>query len=467
MTPHRYILMTLAPPLATLALSGCVLAPAGAKQEKAAVALAGQPYTQPFEKRVLPELPHEATWQDVLQRAFLANGDLETAYFDWRAAVERINQAAAYPNANATVGFNYLFSGGQMKAWDRTTISAGFDPTLTLRLPQKTAQAGKVAYDEARAAGERFAAAKFDLQRKVLNAYLDFALMAETIRIQQENLDLLKMTTEQAGQRVRTGAPQQDLLKAQIAQRMADNELASMKAQHTQMQAMLNGMLARPATASLGHPTALPVPRPINADDAALISMGVDRNPELAALAHQVAGRQDALALAKMAYLPDINPSASITGSVSQSIGAMLMLPTAIPIIEGQIKESQASLRGAQAALRQTAADRGASLVANLYALRNAERQAALLQEAVLPKARQAFSSSRQAYANGQISFVDLLDGQRTLLDIRRLIAEARIEREKRLADLEALAGVDVETLGHAATQPAASAPATMKSEVR
>ena len=34
------------------------------------------------------------------------------------------------------------------------------------------------------------------------------------------------------------------------------------------------------------------------------------------------------------------------------------------------------------------------------------------------------------------------------------IIAQARIEREKRLAELEALAGVDIETLAAPTTQP-------------
>jgi hypothetical protein len=33
-------------------------------------------------------------------------------------------------------------------------------------------------------------------------------------------------------------------------------------------------------------------------------------------------------------------------------------------------------------------------------------------------------------------------------LAVRRMVAEAQMEREQRLADLEALAGVDIETLG-------------------
>ena len=48
-----------------------------------------------------------------------------------------------------------------------------------------------------------------------------------------------------------------------------------------------------------------------------------------------------------------------------------------------------------------------------------------------------------------------MVDAQRTLLDIRQMIAETRIEREKRLAELEALAGVDIETIKPSSTAPA------------
>jgi len=40
------------------------------------------------------------------------------------------------------------------------------------------------------------------------------------------------------------------------------------------------------------------------------------------------------------------------------------------------------------------------------------------------------------------VGFADLIDSQRTLLELRQLIAESSIERERRLVELEALAGV-------------------------
>jgi outer membrane protein TolC len=437
-----------------LLLSGCVLAPEGTKQEQAKLDHNGQAYEPPVEKRALPEVPQPATWQDVLQRAFLANGDLEASYFEWKAAMARIDMAAAWPNSNVQVGFDYMFSKEKMKAWDRTTISGGFDPAMSLQLPFKVQQAGKVALEEARMAGYRFAAAKFDLQKKVLSGYLNLALMEEKVRIQRDNVALLKMLSETANNRVQAGGQQQDLLKAQIEWRLAENELASMEAEARSMRAMLNGMLARDAQAPLILPVTLPLPRAVAADDARLIAVAVDQNPDLAGLARQVAGREDAVELARMRYIPDINPTAAVTGNVSQAVGAMVMLPTNIPMIRGAVNEARAMLRSSEAMARQVRYDRAASFVAALYAMRNAERQVTLFRQRILPSAEQVLNSYRQAYTTGSAGFIDLIDSQRTLLEVRQMIAESRIERERRLAELEALAGVDIETLAGPATRP-------------
>ena len=132
-------------------------------------------------------------------------------------------------------------------------------------------------------------------------------------------------------------------------------------------------------------PPGLPEPRPIAVDDASLIAVAVGENPELAKLARDVQGREDAITLARMAFIPDINPSFALTGDVSQVAGAMLMLPTTIPEIQGRIEEARAMLRADQAMLRQTRSERAASFVASLYVLRNSERQTQVFQETILP----------------------------------------------------------------------------------
>jgi len=447
------------------ALGGCVLAPRGTRDEQTRLKAASPPFEQRIEARQIPELPAAAQWQDVLSRAFLVNGELESSYFEWKAAFARIDQVATWPNTNVALSFGYMFSPGNMKTWDRTTIGAGFDSSMNLSLPVKTRTAGKVALDGAREAGDKFRAVKFDLQRRVLEAYLDLALTEELIRIERDNLTFLKLLSDSAADRAAAGGTMQDLFKALIESETAQNDLAGLQAKANSMRGALNGMLGREPSAPLNLPPEMPGPRPVAADDAALIAMAVARNPELAALAQEVAGRSDAVELARLAYLPDVIPSASITGSVSQSLGAMLMVPTKLPAIRAAVDEAQSMKRSAEAMLRQTTQDRAARFVADLYLMRNAERETQLYRARVVPAARQLVSSSRNAYAAGSIGFADLIDSERMFIAVRRMVAQSQIEREQRLAGLEALAGVDIETLGVQTKPPIPAAADAARAE--
>jgi outer membrane protein TolC len=431
-----------------LGLSGCVLAPEGTMQEQAKLDANSPRFEPPIESCQLPTLPKPAGWRDVLLRAFVANGELESAYFEWKAALARIDRAATWPNSNATIGFSYMFSRENITTWNRTTVSGGFDPSVPLSLPIKTETAGKVALDAAREAGEKFRTVKFDLQRRVLSAYFDLALAEEKVRIQRDNLNLLKLVAESAAARSQAGGPVQDMVKALTDKELAKNDLYNVEADAKSMRATVNGMLSRDPGASLVLPSVLPPPRPVAVGDARLIAAAVDQNPELAALARQVEGRKDAVELARLGFLPDFAPSASLTGNVAQVLGTMVMLPTTAPAIRAMIKDAESMTRSSEAVLRQTQHDRASSFVANLVIMRNAERQMQLYRRSIVPSVQQLINISRQEYAAGSVGFADLMDSSRTYIGIRLMVAQVRIEREKRLAEIEALAGVDIETLG-------------------
>ncbi|MGD9657932.1 MAG: TolC family protein, partial [Methylocystis sp.] len=205
--PHGFILSASLGLAMILGLGGCVLAPPGATEEEAKLEEASGRFEPPVEARELPTLPARASWRDVLHRAFLANGELESAYFEWKAALARVDRDATWPNTNVMFGFRYMFSPEKMKTWNRITLNGTFMPSTTLQLPIKTWTAGKVALEAAKAASERFRAVKFELQRKVLTAYLDLALAKEKIRIERDNVNLLKLLTSSAAARSQAGAP--------------------------------------------------------------------------------------------------------------------------------------------------------------------------------------------------------------------------------------------------------------------
>lgn len=451
---------------ALLALGGCVLMPEDAAEEQERIVEQGKPYAPAVELRLLPELPDRPQWQDVLQRALLANGDLEAAYFEWQASYERVGIAAAYPNSNVTLGYSYAFSAGGMKSFDRSTFSLGFDSMENLSFPTKVQQQAKLALDQARAAGERFRAIKFDVQKRVLVAWADYTLLGERLRIEREQRELGRILFESAHARVLAGGNQQDLLSADVTNQLSDDAVRSTEAELDAARALLNGLLARSSDSPLTPPTPLPAPRVLPADDATLLAASVEKNPELAALAREAAGRSDALELARLQWIPDINPSAVITGGAVEALGAAIVLPTAIQEIEGGIREAEAMLRAGDAALQQARQDRAASFVATLVALRNAERQAALFETRIVPLAAEAASIARQGYVAGSSAYRDLIAAEKAQLDSRLALGQARMGREKRLAELEALLGADIETFANATPDraPAASLERSVES---
>ncbi|MEW6269574.1 MAG: TolC family protein, partial [Thermodesulfobacteriota bacterium] len=111
------------------------------------------------------------------------------------------------------------------------------------------------------------------------------------------------------------------------------------------------------------------------------------------------------------------------------------------------IREARANLRASEAMARQGELDRDAAFVAALLALRSAERQRAVLEGHVTPSAEQAAAAAERAYSTGSGDFGAWLATQRALVELRFTVAETRIARERQVAELEMLAGVDAERL--------------------
>lgn len=428
--------------LATLGAS-CAIHPPGEREERERALEAGRAFEEEAEP---PPLPEEPAPEDYLRRAFFASAMLRQRYWEWRAALERIPQEASPPNVALT--FSYLFNDDNLKAWDRTTLFLSNDPMTNIPLPSKLATAGRKALEEARAAGLRFEAEKFRLQAEVLSLYQDLALHAELIRLQVERVDLLALREGETRAAVQTGRLRvEELLEAQTDLDLARNELANLHSQLPPLVARMNTLLGREPGALVPLPPGLPEARAFLASDAEILQLAAEKSPELAALAREVAGKEEALVLALKNRLPDINPFVSITGSVSQTLGAMLVLPTRVEAIRAGIEEARALLRAAQAERDQYARDLAASFVLNLFVLHDAERQSALFAGTLLPRAELLVGTERASYLSGRATLAELVETQLTLLDARLAFAELRTEREKALVSIETWSALDVEAL--------------------
>ena len=419
-------------------LSGCVLAPDGLEPEAERAAAAGEPWRAPVEERTPPELPPSPAWDDYVRRALAVHGDVEAAWAEWTAAIERVRVAAGWPNTNLAVEFSTaLSSGGSL--WERSTVGLGFDPMEMLALPAKTRAAGRVALEEARAAGSRFDAARLAVRRRTIEALTERAVWTERRTAADELVGLLELGESSARAGLVVGSAQQALLQLTLDRSRALAERAEVEAQGSATAAALNGLLDQAPESPLPA-IALEDPGPLP-DDAALLAIGPAGGPALAERAAIVAARQQALDAAELKWWPDLAPTASASGGADEEVGAMVSIPVTWPAVSAAIAASRAELAAAQASARQASRDAEAAFVDTLAALRAAERQVELLHGSVEPAAEQLIRNAEESYVSGASGLEALIEGRRAVLEARLALAEARAARRLRLAELEELAG--------------------------
>jgi outer membrane protein TolC len=416
---------------------GCVVHPAGERDLRSLADKAGQSFAR-------TELPQNATPRQLVEFAMNNSGELQQRYWEWRSAIEQIPQDGTQTaSLNLTAGATITRGRSGLS---NTTVGLSNDPMTDIKVPAKLDAGAKQALEAARAAGQRFIKARFDLRGKVLEAYYDYALNAQLIELEESNLELLQTTVFVTQSRNRAGAAgQQEVLKAIDEADLSRNDLENMRSQLPAELAALNALLGRPADAALPPPRRFPAAAAIPYSDDQLLDLAKRRNPELLAQADELLARQQAIRQAKLQYIPDFNLSG---GTDLMGITQSVLGQATIPLfrhdaIEAAIAQARANLKASQAMRRQAGDDLAAEMVADLATLRDADRQLILLEQTIQPRAQRVVELDRAAYEAGRETLLDLLDSQRFLISIRRLAVNLKAERGKRLAEIEAIAAVD------------------------
>jgi outer membrane protein TolC len=212
--------------------------------------------------------------------------------------------------------------------------------------------------------------------------------------------------------------------------------------------ARLNAALNRPSNAPL------PWPKSVKETPAAFSTEQVlawlaESNPELKGMAAEIAQAEKEIELARKAYWPDPTVGLGFTARGPDMEGGMdtkvFTLGFNLPIWRGKLA---AGVRGAQsrhlAAMRQredTANTMAAEVQMTVWQFQDAARKIGLYRDTLLPKAREALTTTQKAFEAGKASFTDFIDAQRTLLEFQLSYERALANREQRLGELEALVG--------------------------
>jgi len=417
----------------------------------------GTTTTQPAEAI---EITEKSSLDASLRYAALHNADLEAAYHRWQAALEKIPQVTALPDPR--VSYGYFLDEVETRVGPqqhRASVSQMFPWFGKLELR------GSVQAQAARAAFERFQHARLKLFQRVKTAYYELYDLRAEIELTRENVRLLEQFEQIARTRYKVAAASHpDVIRAQVELGTLRDRLRELEARRHPLAARFNAALNRPADAPAPWPDDMP-DHVTEVDVDALMKRVKQHNPQLAELDHEVEKHRFGAQLARKAAFPDITTSVdyivtdeAVNSDLSESgddpviLGLSINLPIWREKYEAGVRESLRQRLAATSQRAETENQLVAQLQQGIFMYRDAQRKASLYRDNLLPKARQSLQSSMAGYQAADVSFLDLLDAERMLLDLELAERRARADAGIALATIEMLIGGELDENSH---QPA------------
>jgi outer membrane protein TolC len=431
---HQLILPGLA---AVLLATGCRgTQTAGEKAARRDLAGVTAQYRPERNKPALPALAPDAGLSNYLAYALLNSPNVEAAYDDWAASVERITAERSLPDPKLTFQA-YILE-------DLTSLMPGLMQDIPG--PGKLGAAAHAATAESQAKYFAFESAMLQTARDLKSAFYNLHFLDERIRISRQTLTLLTGLETDARARNDVGkVTLQDVYRAQIERDQLATGITSLEDSRRPMLAQFKAALG--LTPEQPDP---PVPAnlestPLDLDEEALLATAFARNPGLKAAEAEVRAAQASVAQAGKSNVPDF--SAGFQAEVYEPPfywpQASMTLPVWRDKVAARIAAAQAGQRAAQARLTAGQIALAADFAARTYDYRESTRNLALLENQLIPKSRRSLDIARAGYLSGQVDFFNLMDAERAWLNFQLQAVQERTRREITLAELSlTIAGV-------------------------
>jgi cobalt-zinc-cadmium efflux system outer membrane protein len=177
----------------------------------------------------------------------------------------------------------------------------------------------------------------------------------------------------------------------------------------------------------------------------------LQKHPRIEMSRRAVEKLQASLLLAKSESWPDLELEGGVTYfNESNDYAYFMGISIPIPLFnrnQGGVDEASANFLRGKKEHESAALAMRRELVSLLGSLEVTRSELQAAQQDILPAARETYEALITAYKAGEKEYLELLDAQRTLIDVRHGKLLLETEYHELLADLEALVGVDISLL--------------------
>lgn len=363
----------------------------------------------------------DLTLADAIAAALRSNPELSGFGYDVRAAEARVVQAGRWQNPDLGLELENFAGSGGLDGTDAAEATLSLSQTFPLGGDIRRRQA--LAELEGRLIGWEYEAARIALLTEVTQRYVDVLVAQKQVSLSDESLELAERVAGSIDRRVEAGdAPAVEQSRAAVPVAMAriERERSLRRLESVRVRLALTWGSHEPGFAAVRGELERVEPLPPIAALAALIT----ENPDVARHTVEIASRQAEAELARAEAVPDLTAGVGLrwfNGTDDTALVAGVSMP--LPVFDrrqGDILAARfgvASARNRQRAieLRLTAA-----LSAAYARLVNARAEVVALREQALPPAEAAYRDIQRAFDQGNLGFLDVLDAERTLMDLRR-----------------------------------------------
>ncbi len=390
-----------------------------------------------------------------VKAALDANPGVQAAFQAYRASQERVGVATALPDP--TVGFGQAVEAVQTRVGPQLNTI-----TLSQTFPWfgKLDLRGHVAAQEAAAMHEMHRARQREVIAQVKKAYYNLGYADSALGIAREEQSLLGHYEDLAQARYASGQGlQQAVIKIQAEITKVVNRLDTLALQRETLAARLNTLMNRPPETTVAAVSPLTTPGRVALDPRQLEAVGDAERPEIKAADALVGRGERAVDLARKNFWPDVTIGASFVNVGDRTDAAGITQPPPdngrngvtvtfgvnLPIRRAKYRADLARAADELSAARLSRADAYNEMTFavrdQVVRLQTLGEQLRLVGDVLVPQTDEALRSTEAAYETGQAGVLDLLDSERSRLDVRLIQARETADYLVALADLERAIG--------------------------
>jgi outer membrane protein TolC len=277
--------------------------------------------------------------------------------------------------------------------------------------------------------------AAFNLKR----TYYQLGLLEEQLQLKRETLSLLENQERAVRAQNEAGtATLPDVLRVQSERDRVLTALANLEDSHRSLLENFKAALGlTPEQPDPPTPAHFEMSRD-NPDADELLRVAFERNPQLAAMEADVRTAEAGIAVAYKERVPDFNAglSADVYAPPFYWPQVSMTLPIWRDKLAAEVARARTNGLVAKSKLKAAQIDLAVNFAEKSFAYRETSRNLALIEDELVPKARQSLEIVRAGYRAGTMDFSSLTDAERTVLDLQLEAAEGRTESEITLAEL-------------------------------